>query len=155
MKKILPEWLVQITWFFAGVFGTGAVWYFLSIKNTEAALISGTAAVVLAVLAVFLHKINDNGSRLFSHREKITSFVAEGHQLVSRLDEEKLPTEEINNWVSNVENYLRLNLDGSFSSRFNDFSGMVFYGNGSEKSNQKNAIDGRLRRLNQFLADLM
>jgi|GEM_PF-3002155 len=155
MKRILPEWLVQITWFVAGVFGTGAVWYFLSIENTEAALISGMAAVVMVVLAVFLHKIDNNNSQLLTHREKITSFVAEGHQLVSRLDEEKLPIEEINNWASNVENYLRLKLDESFASRFNDFSGMVFYGNGSEKSKHKNAIDGHLRRLNQFLAELI
>ena len=155
MKKILPEWLVQITWFVAGVFGTGALWYFLSIKNSEAALISGVAAIVLAVLAVFLHKINDKNSRLLTYREKITSFVAEGHKLISRLGEEKLPTEEINTWVTNVENYLKVNLDESFVSRFNDFSGMVFYGDGSEKSQHKNAIDGRVRRLNQFLTELM
>lgn len=154
MKKYYPEWLMQLTWFFAGVFGTGAVWYFLSIKNNGAALISCLAAFVLIVLAVFLQKINDKSSWLLSQKEKITSFVAEGHQLLSRLDDIKSTTEEINIWLSNVEKYLRLNLDASFASRFNDFSGMVFYGDGTEKSNRKRAIDGHLRRLNQFLTEL-
>ena len=88
------------------------------------------------MLAVFLQKINDKSSWLLSQKEKITSFVAEGHQLLSRLDDIKSTTEEINIWLSNVEKYLRLNLDASFASRFNDFSGMVFYGDGTEKSNR-------------------
>jgi uncharacterized membrane protein YraQ (UPF0718 family) len=155
MKKNIPDWLVQIIWFTAGLFGTGAFWYFLSVKNSEATIISGIAAVVLALLAAFLHRINDQSSRLLIHREKISSFIAEGHALAKKSNEKLLPIKETNIWVSDVENYLRLKLDQSFVSRFNDFSGMVFYGDGSEKSNYKTAIDGRLRRLNQFLAELV
>lgn len=151
----MPEWLIQITWFVAGVFATGAFWYFLSVKNNEAALFSGIAAIVLAGLAAYLHRLNDQASQLLVHRNKITDFIAEGHLLAAKINEEELPTEGLNNWVSNVEEYLILNLDKSFASRLNDFTGMVFYGNGSEKSKFKNAIDGRVRRLNQFLTELM
>ncbi|GAI80121.1 unnamed protein product, partial [marine sediment metagenome] len=33
-------------------------------------------------------------------------------------------------------------------------SGMVFYGSGSEKSQFQKAIDGRLRRLHEFISEL-
>jgi len=38
--------------------------------------------------------------------------------------------------------------------RLNDFTGMTFYGDGSDKSKFEKSIDGRIRRLHEFLAEL-
>jgi len=54
-----PDWLIQIAWFVAGVFGTGAIWYFLSQKNYQFALWSGFGAAVCALLAITLLIQND------------------------------------------------------------------------------------------------
>jgi hypothetical protein len=55
---MIPDWLIQLTWFAAGVFATGAFWYFLSNKNYPATLWTGFAALVLALAAVAFHLHN-------------------------------------------------------------------------------------------------
>jgi len=59
MIRTVPDWLLQTTWWFSGIFATGALWYFLSIKNHAYAVGSGAVAVVLALLAVALHRRKD------------------------------------------------------------------------------------------------
>lgn len=54
-----PDWLIQIAWFIASVFATGAIWYFLSQNNYHFALWSGFGAMVCALLAVTLLIRND------------------------------------------------------------------------------------------------
>lgn len=51
---MIPDWMNQVLWFVAGVFATGAVWYFLSQKNYHAALWSGFAAAMILLLNVTL-----------------------------------------------------------------------------------------------------
>ena len=52
MKLSVPSWLLQLVWFVASVFATGAVWYFLPRGNTAATVLSIVSAAVLAVVAV-------------------------------------------------------------------------------------------------------
>jgi hypothetical protein len=54
-----PDWLFQVMWFGAGVGGTGAIWYFLSERNSHAALWTGFATAVVFLLAITLHIRND------------------------------------------------------------------------------------------------
>jgi hypothetical protein len=74
--------------------------------------------------------------------------------LRSRLNEQPLPIADHNAWVDGVRSYLRENLGADFEVRFSDFSGMVFYGDGSERSIMARSLEGRARRLNEFIAEL-
>lgn len=56
MKKQVPDWLVQLTWFVAGIFATGALWYFISVKSMVSALAAALSAIVFCALAVWLHR---------------------------------------------------------------------------------------------------
>ena len=55
MKARVPSWLVQVTWFIAGIFGTGAFWYYLSRKDDLLTSISAGGAVVFALVSIGLH----------------------------------------------------------------------------------------------------
>lgn len=59
MKQI-REWHTQLSWWFSAIFATGAVWYFLSMKNFSVAIASALIAITLAFAAVILHKIKDS-----------------------------------------------------------------------------------------------
>lgn len=54
-----PDWWIQASWWGAGIFATGAVWYFLSTREYSFAIAAGVAALALAILAVVLHKMKD------------------------------------------------------------------------------------------------
>jgi hypothetical protein len=55
MKSRVPTWLLQVTWFIAGVFGTGAFWYYLSQNDMMRTSISAAGAVLFACIAIALH----------------------------------------------------------------------------------------------------
>lgn len=38
MRNVTPDWLLNLTWFAAGISATGALWYFLSQRNYHASL---------------------------------------------------------------------------------------------------------------------
>ena len=59
IRRMAPDWLIQVTWFIAGLLGTGAIWYFLSQKNYQFALWSGFGALVFVLLAITLLIQND------------------------------------------------------------------------------------------------
>lgn len=59
MIRTIPDWLIQATWWISGIFATGALWYFLSIKDYSFAAGSGVVALVFAMLAVALHRRKD------------------------------------------------------------------------------------------------
>ena len=156
MKQLIPDWFIQILWFIAGIFATGAFWYFRSVKDADSEMISGVAAVMFAAVAAYLTKLNNRSMYLKKCRETIAKYINEINVLVMQIDEGKLtlPIKAHNEWVARVSAYLRNELDESFVTRFNDFSGLVFYGDGSEKSNLKNTINGRVQRLSQFVSEL-
>lgn len=54
-----PDWLLNLTWFTAGISATGALWYFLSRGKYRAGLLAGCFAVAVVLLAVMLHIRND------------------------------------------------------------------------------------------------
>lgn len=59
MIRTVPEWLIQTIWWISGIFATGALWYFLSIKDYSFAAGSGVVALVFAIIAVALHGRKD------------------------------------------------------------------------------------------------
>lgn len=59
MRIRVPNWLLQVTWFIAGVFGTGAFWYYLSQNNSVLTCVAAAGAVLFAALAVGLHILSD------------------------------------------------------------------------------------------------
>ena len=97
--------------------------------------------------------MNDGDARFRGFREALAIFVEKASSLSARASEEPLPITACNEWVSSVEAYLRGNLDASFVARFGNFSGMTFYGDGSPKANYKNSLDGRTRRLHEFIRE--
>lgn len=59
MNRTVPEWLIQITWWGSGIFATGALWYFISVKDYPFALGAAAMATSLALVAVLLHRRKD------------------------------------------------------------------------------------------------
>ncbi|MDQ7815874.1 MAG: hypothetical protein RDU14_02530 [Melioribacteraceae bacterium] len=85
MRKV-PEWLIQSSWFLAGVCATGAVWYLLSIKEYFGATIAGIGAVIFYLLAVFLHRSNDKVTKQNN---------ALNNEIVLQYKEEKITFKEL------------------------------------------------------------
>jgi hypothetical protein len=83
------------------------------------------------------------------HRERLGEFLAEAQQLRSHLS-----IAEHNAWVERVNEFLRTNLGKSYEARFSDFSGMTFYSDSSERSQMSRSLDGRCRRLHEFMAEM-
>ena len=150
MKRLVPDWQVQLVWFLASVFATGALWYFLSRDEFLPALVSAGAAVALATIAVRLHRLNDRSARLKTHRENLARFLEEAEAMLQRHSGQRVPADAYTDWVTRAKGYLRDQLDQSYVARFSNFSGMTFFaGAGPEK----NAIDGHCRRLNEFIRE--
>lgn len=74
----------------AGIFATGAVWYFLSNKDYVGTVVSIVGAGCMAVAAITLHKINDRSER-FVIRERLAEFVFEATSLLNRQTENPIP----------------------------------------------------------------
>jgi len=154
MKKIVPDWLIQSLWFLAGICATGAFWYFLSKNDVVFTLLSAVGTLIFSSLAIYHHRLNDRHSRNLVYRTKLAGFVEESQRFRGRFSETPLPIQDFNDWSEKVSNYLRDNFDASYVVRFGDFTGMMFYGDGSELSRLKKALDGRTRRLHEFLGEL-
>lgn len=154
MKKPVPDWLPNATWFVAGIFATGAFWYFLSKDDYVATALSALGAVLFAIVSVVLHKANDRSARFQKVRERLTDLLKQAEALIARKSEEPLPIAEVNDWIDRATKEVETLLDASYAARLNNFTGYVFYTDGSEKSKYRNAIDGRMRRLMEFLKEL-
>ncbi len=87
------------------------------------------------------------------HSEKLSGFIKEAQLLRKRLNENPLPIKDHNEWVERVNKYLKENLGSAYEVRFNDFSGMTFYGDNSEKSKMSRSLEGRSRRLHEFISE--
>lgn len=86
--------------------------------------------------------------------EKLADFIQEGQNLRARLDQEPLPITEHNDWVERMVSYFKQHKGGAYEARLSDFSGMTFYGDGSERSRMSRSIEGRIRRLHEFISEL-
>jgi hypothetical protein len=151
MVRRVPDWTINTAWAATGLFATGALWYYLGQKDYVGAALSIGGAVVFGVLAILLHVARDSSSRKL--QDKLASFLQEAQQLRQRLHELPLPIQDHNDWVDRVGQYLRQNLGEAYEVKFSDFSGMVFYGDGSERSQMSRSVDGRSCRLNEFISE--
>jgi hypothetical protein len=88
------------------------------------------------------------------HSTILARFLTEAQQLRSRMGETPLPIDDHNQWVDRVSEYLRDQLGDSYEVRFSDFSGLKFYGDGSDKSAFSRSLDGRTRRLHEFIKEV-
>jgi hypothetical protein len=70
MPSLIPEWVLLLTWFVAGLGATGAFWYFLGQKHYRTALTSAVATIILTVLAISLHIYNDRVRRSLESRSE-------------------------------------------------------------------------------------
>lgn len=59
MSRTVPDWVIQTCWWTSGIFATGALWYFLSIKDYYYVTGSGAFAVAFAIAAIALHRRKD------------------------------------------------------------------------------------------------
>ncbi len=59
MSRTVPNWLIQTCWSISGLFATGALWYFLSIKDYLSVAVSGALALTFALAAVALQRRKD------------------------------------------------------------------------------------------------
>ena len=69
MKREPKDWQLQLAWFIAGIFATGALWYFASTGKHLLAGLSGLAAGFFALLAIHFHRARDRANEAKS-REK-------------------------------------------------------------------------------------
>lgn len=93
MKVRVPTWLLQVTWFIAGVFGTGAFWYYLSQNNSLWTCISAAGAILFSVLAIVLHVLSEakavqDGEPAGDLRESRRARIAEWRNAVEELGPE-------------------------------------------------------------------
>lgn len=126
-------------------------------KEQHLAQIRDMSQTLTKLAAKFESRVPDPALAVEKKREwsdKLAAFVTDGQQLFARVKEGASPIQDINAWIECTGAYLKDNLGISFEVRLNNFSGMVFYGDGSEKSQMEKAIDGRLRRLHEFLQEL-
>lgn len=125
----------------------GIRWYSNPSGNYEAAF---ALAGVLTLLTEWFRRHLQRGVEA----NRISVFIEEGQELMKRREENPLPIEEHNAWAERMETYFRKLGRQDYAIRVSDFSGLTFYSDGSEKSKYSRAIDGRLRRLHEFLHEL-
>jgi hypothetical protein len=87
-------------------------------------------------------------------KDQLAAFLKEAQLLRARLREEPLPVNDHNAWVERVSTYLRENFGAAHEVRFSDFSGMTFHGDGTMRSEMSRSLDGRSRRLHEFISGL-
>lgn len=151
IKRLVPDWQLQLLWFVAGIFGTGALWYFLSARQYAPAAISAIAAMVLSIVAANMHRLNDRAKNFERKREHLGAFLAEANSLLAAHNGRDMPERDYQNWHARLEEYITRELDSSYNARLNDFSGMTFFSGGGIF---RNAIVGHCQRLNEFIKEL-
>src|SRR3990172_134250 len=124
----------------------GVRWYLEPGGNHAPAIyLSGLVAVLTEWIRRLLRTNIDT--------QELAAFIQEGQKLLGRKDESPLPIEAHNNWIERMEKHLKKQNRSDFVVRLSDFSGLTFFGDGSEKSKFVNSVDGRLRRLHEFMRE--
>jgi len=120
----------------------------------EAILAIAALIGVIPAIWFFWDKISSAFHPSPVDEKDLAEFIHMGKELHARSNEDPLPVEEHNDWVKRMNTYFLSHKGRGYEVRLSDFSGMTFYGDGSERSNFKKSIDGRLRRLHEFLSEL-
>lgn len=146
MKRyVVPA--IELCGFIAAIY-FGVQWYLNLQGNNEAAF--ALSGVVAAALAECFRRYLRTGVAA----QELSAFIEQGQRLMNRKEENPLPIGEHNAWVEEMETYFGKFGRADYVVRLSDFSGLTFYGDGSEKSKYSNALDGRLRRLHEFLREV-
>ena len=88
---------------------------------------------------------------------QLGAFLSEGNDLlkeISKRPRDDPPSRECEEWIDRVAAYLDDQIGPGYRVRFNDFSGMTFFSGGDGKAKYRDAIDGRMRRLHGFIAEI-
>ena len=119
-------------------------------------LILATATIIGGIAAIwfFWDKIVSIFGLPPVKERDLADFVREGQQLRARSRENPLPIQAHNEWIDRMSAYFQNHKGRGYAVRLSDFSGMTFYSDGSERAKFENSIDGRLRRLHEFLSEL-
>jgi len=97
-----PDWVHQLAWFTAGVFATGALWYYAGQKNSLATLWSAFAALVTCALAVTLMIRND----LIRHEDSTTATKQEAiHAVPTAPADRHLSLEQTNVLITSINQF--------------------------------------------------
>ncbi len=126
-------------------------------KEEYLAQIRDMSEILPELLREFRQRMPDPsvGEQLKQERSTaLAQFVTEAQQLRGRLNEKPLPIADHNKWVDRTSEYLRDHLGAAYAVRFNDFSGMTFFGDASEKSQMSRSLNGRTQRLFEFIREL-
>lgn len=99
--------------------------------------------------------LQDNGGSHIHQIEadRLAEFLTQAQELRDRLGETPLPVEEHNRWVDQMNGYFRERNARAQEARLSDFSGIMFYGDDSERAKMSRSIDGRSRRLHEFISE--
>jgi hypothetical protein len=79
MAVPIPEWLIQLTLFAAGLAGTGAFWYLLGRKHYRTAIASAVATIILVVLMINFYMHNDRVRRSLESRRESSDNTPASH----------------------------------------------------------------------------
>lgn len=126
----------------------GFLWYTVPSGNYEPPF--AISALVLGFTEL-IRRYSPSGG---INPEKLADFIREGQDLRARLNEEPLPIRDHNDWVERMVSYFKQHKGRAYEARLSDFSGMTFHGDGSERSRMTTSIEGRVRRLHEFISEL-
>jgi hypothetical protein len=59
MPRAIPDWCIQGSWFVAGIFATGALWYYLSTNSAFGVWGAVAGALLFSGVAIALHRRRD------------------------------------------------------------------------------------------------
>lgn len=85
--------------------------------------------------------------------DELAKFLKEGQELFARATKqsEPFPTDDANDWAQRLSEFVGSRMGVARAALLTNFSGMTFYSDGSERSKLTNAIEGRLRRIGEFI----
>lgn len=102
--RTVPEWAIQLSWALCGIFSTGAVWYFLALKEYSYAALGGMGAVLFAGLSIYLHRLKDR-RKISEYRglldQDFAEFIYQNQTSIFRLEIEldDRQSTELSSWI--------------------------------------------------------
>jgi hypothetical protein len=86
---------------------------------------------------------------------QLAKFIETGRALIARRDESPLPTEALNEWIAEMNDYFARRRRFDYVARLNNFDDMPLYlgvGQGV-RANFLTNVEGRFHRLHQFMSE--